>query len=134
MIFVDTGPLLARFLEKDQHHRQALATWNTVKNQSIGCVTSSFVIGEFVTLLSRRAGSAFATKCAKPIWNSPTFTILRPTQADEIEALDLMAQYHDQDFSFTDALSFVLMKQQHITSAFSFDNHFRTVGFSLWPE
>jgi predicted nucleic acid-binding protein len=39
----------------------------------------------------------------------------------------------DQDFSYTDAVSFVVMKQYGITEAFSFDKHFVTAGFTLIP-
>jgi len=40
----------------------------------------------------------------------------------------------DQDFSYTDAVSFVIMKKQKIKKAFSFDKHFQTMGFIGLPQ
>ncbi len=51
----------------------------------------------------------------------------------EETAESILRQYQDQDFSYTDAVSFVVMKQYGITEAFSFDKHFVTAGFTLIP-
>lgn len=46
---------------------------------------------------------------------------------------DILKIYHDQDFSYTDAISFAVIKQSEIAQAFSFDKHFVTAGFTLIP-
>jgi len=51
----------------------------------------------------------------------------------EDRAESILLQYQDQNFSYTDAVSFVVMKQYEITEAFSFDKHFVTAGFTLIP-
>jgi predicted nucleic acid-binding protein len=65
---------------------------------------------------------------------STALEILRPAREDEMAALDLFEKFADQEVSFTDCISFVLMRKHQIKRVFSFDRHFRHVGFILWPE
>jgi uncharacterized protein len=51
----------------------------------------------------------------------------------EKEAEETLRKFADQDFSYTDAVSFAIMKEQSIKKAFSFDKHFQTMGFSRVP-
>ena len=133
MIFIDTGALLARYLCKDQHHRSAVAVWKDLGSKRENCVTSNFVLDETFTLLGRRAGYSFAVQRAKNIYASKAFTIYRPDRDDEIKALQFFSKYADQQVSFTDCISFVLMKRGKINRVFSFDRHFELAGFHLIP-
>src|SRR5437879_4726000 len=108
MIFVDTGALLARYLQKDAHHSRAAALWKKVANQPL--FTSNHVIDEALTLLARRAGNHFAAERAENLYASQTLEILYSTREDELDAIRLLRKYSDQDVSFTDCVSFVLMK------------------------
>jgi predicted nucleic acid-binding protein len=51
----------------------------------------------------------------------------------EARAEETLAQYHDRDFSFVDAVSFAVMRQRGIAEAFAFDHLFLTAGFALMP-
>ena len=44
-----------------------------------------------------------------------------------------LRKYFDQDFSYTDSISFAIMKRYKIGNAFSFDKHFVTAGFVNIP-
>jgi predicted nucleic acid-binding protein len=133
VIFIDTGAFLARYLRKDQNHRSALAVWEKLGSKPEICVTSNFVLDETFTLLGRRAGYSFAVQRAKNIYASQAFTICRPDKEDEIKALQIFSKYADQHVSFTDCISFVLMKREKINRVFSFDRHFKLAGFHLIP-
>ena len=133
MIFIDTGAFLARFIRKDQHHRIAVAVWEELGSKRENCVTSNFVLDETFTLLGRRAGHGFAVQRAKNIYASQAFTICRPDKEDEIKALQFFSKYADQHVSFTDCISFVLMKRKKINRVFSFDKHFKLAGFHVIP-
>ncbi len=52
---------------------------------------------------------------------------------DEIEAIHLFRKFADQRVSFTDCISFVLMKRFRIRTAFTFDQHFARAGFEVIP-
>ena len=43
-------------------------------------------------------------------------------------------QNHDQAVSYTDCVSFVLMKREGLRNVFGFDGHFTAAGYRLWPE
>jgi len=45
-----------------------------------------------------------------------------------------MSKFADQGVSFTDCLSFRLMKRHRIRSVFGFDHHFTAAGFRVWPD
>lgn len=51
----------------------------------------------------------------------------------ERDAYEIVHRYADHPFSFVDATSFALMRQQRIQHAFAFDVHFRIAGFSRIP-
>jgi uncharacterized protein len=129
MIFIDTGALVARYVAADPHHAAAVKSWERLDAARDRCFTSSFVLDEVWTLLARRAGAAFAAERARRLYASPRFTILRPTQDDELDALGLLEKYADQAASYTDCISFILMRRAKIRRAFTFDAHFERAGF-----
>ena len=89
---------------------------------------------ELFTLLARRTTYRFAAERARNILDSTAIQILRPERKQEREAIELFAKYADQKVSFTDCVSFLLMKEAKIRQAFSFDRHFERAGFKLWSS
>jgi len=73
------------------------------------------------------------TEKAESIFASNALEILYSTREDELEALSLFGKYADQEVSFTDCVSFVLMKSRHIGIAFTFDRHFGLAGWRRIP-
>ena len=133
MIFIDTGAFLARHLPKDQYHRKAKNFWDSIRKKNETCVTCNFVLDETFTLLGRRAGYRFAAQRARNIYASDSLNILRPSREGELEAIDFFEKYSDQRLSFTDCVSFVLMKSKKIKRVFTFDQHFQLAGFQICP-
>ncbi len=133
MIFIDTGAFLARYLSHDQYHRSAVAVWEKLGSNNENCLTSNFVLDEMFTLLARRAGYDFAVQRAKNIYASQALNIFRSDKEDELNAINYFAKYADQHVSFTDCISFVLMRREKIRRVFSFDRHFEMAGFDLVP-
>ncbi len=132
MIFIDTGAFLGTYLEKDQYHHQALAGWQDLKDSTWRCFTSNFVLDETFTFLARRTSYQFAAGRARSLLTSNILEILRPDQEMELQALTTFEKFADQQVSFTDCVSFALMKSQRIHRAFAFDRHFALAGFELW--
>jgi uncharacterized protein len=132
VIFLDTGAFLGRYLPRDEYHEIAVAAWEELARTRWPLFTSNFVLDETLTLLGRRASYAFAAERGRHILASPTLEILRPDAADEEIALGLFTKLADQKVSFTDCVSFALMKRQRLDRAFSFDRHFAAAGFEQW--
>jgi predicted nucleic acid-binding protein len=57
--------------------------------------------------------------------------VLPSTRDDEIEAIRRMRKYADNEISFTDCISFAMMRRLRIRRAFTFDHHFRDAGFQI---
>ena len=133
MIFLDTGCFLGLYLKRDQYHQLAVAGWRELKASNMRCFTSSFVLDETLTFLARRSSYAFAAERARDLLASKVLEILRPDQEHELEALADFEKFADQRVSFTDCVSFALMRSRRIRRVFSFDRHFALAGFELWP-
>lgn len=116
----------------DQHHARAVAAWPELLRSKSRCYTSNFVLDETFTLLARRAGYDFAAQRARNILDSVALHILRPEAVDERQALAFFEKFADQKASFTDCVSFALMRRHRIGRAFSFDRHFEVAGFEIW--
>lgn len=132
MIFIDTGAFLGRYLPRDQHHSEAQKGWKRLEEAAVFIYTSNFILDEVFTLLARRASYAFASETAQIIYASNAFTILRPTEEHERGAIELFSKYADQKVSFTDCISFTLMKHHRLKKVFTFDAHFERAGFVIW--
>lgn len=133
MIFIDTGAFLARHVSHDQFHAKARRAWKDLEKAKSSLFTSSFVLDETFTLLARRTSYAFAADRAEAAYSSRVLTILRPGPDDELEALALFRKLGDQEVSFTDCVSFALMRRHRLSRAFTFDRHFAAAGFTIWP-
>jgi len=133
LIFIDTGAFLARYVKRDAYHKRACQAWRQLESEAPRLLTSSFVLDELFTLLGRRASYSFAAQRGRQLLASRRLEILRPGAENELAALRLFEKFADQQVSFTDCISFVLMSERRIRRAFSFDGHFSLAGFELWP-
>lgn len=132
-IFVDTGAFLAKEIQRDQHHSEAFENWGGLSQAADLLYTSEHCIDETATLLARRTNYAFAASWGADLLSSG-ITVLRADPADWESGFRLMRKFADQGVSFTDCLSFALMKRQHIHWVFGFDRHFSAAGFRLWSK
>ena len=126
MNFVDSGALLAVHLKNDQYHRAAIRSWRELAKPAI---SGDLVIAEFATILARRAGYRFAADAVEHVLTSANFEVVQTSRDDHFEALRWMRKFADQRISFTDCVSFAIMRRLRIRSAFTFDRHFRLAGF-----
>jgi len=132
-IFIDTGAYLAYYHKRDTHHKKSVDTWKNITQTPIMLVTTNHIIDEFATLLGRRKDYRYAAEKVRRIFNS-NCVIERTDEIDEKMALTLFEKYADQDISFTDCLSFIVMQQRNIQKVFTFDKHFEYAGFEVIPS
>jgi hypothetical protein len=133
VIFIDTGAFLARYVKHDQYHAEAFADWDQLARDGTRCFTSNLVLSETLTLLARRTDYRFAAERGRQLYSSSVLEILRPDINHEIAAIFLFEKYADQQVSFCDCDSFVLMRRLGIPDAFAFDDHFSMAGFNVRP-
>jgi len=133
-LFVDTGALVARVLPRDQHHRASKQGWETLQNVEARLYSSEDVLDEAVSLLARQKGPDFAARWGREHLASQEIQWLTASPEEWRGALQTLEQFSDQKLSFTDSISFALMRREDLETVFGFDHHFTLAGFELWPR
>ena len=92
-------------------------------------VTSNLVVAETYIMAREALGHDIAVG-----WlNSLDINLIFQTESDHELVSSLLRRYEDKNFSYTDALSFVLMERLGVGVAFTFDAHFRQYGLQVLP-
>ena len=112
----------------------AIQAWKVIENGSLKLYSSEHVFDETLSLLSRSASYNFAAEWGQSCFRSGEFEWLSTSDDDVELSLEFMRKYADQKVSFTDCISFALMRREGIRDVFSFDHHFQRAHFHLWPR
>jgi predicted nucleic acid-binding protein len=128
-VFVDASGFVAAVNRNDQQHVTARDTLRLLVEERRSLFTSNIIVAETHALLLRRVGR---DRAADWVRETPS-TVLFPDEDDHAQATELLARYADKDFSYADAVSFVLMERLGIATAFTFDEHFRQYGVATLP-
>ena len=128
-IFVDTSGFYALLIKGDDQHPAAKRVLSEARRRKRGFVTSDYVLDETATLLKARG---FVHLLAS------FFETLEASHACRIEWTDsdcfhesrlFFLKHADQAWSFTDCVSFRIMKQLRLRDALTKDAHFQEAGF-----
>lgn len=129
-IFIDTGAFLAKEIAGDQHHAAASRYWQELVQDRVALYSTEHVLDESATLLARRTSYAWAAAWGRDVLASGIrWLATRPEELPGV--LRLMEKLADQRVSFTDCVSFTVMKREGLRDAFGFDRHFTAAGFRL---
>jgi predicted nucleic acid-binding protein len=134
-IFFDSSALIAIFNERDDNHRIAVNFFHQLIENRDYLFTTDYILDETFTMLKLRAGHHVASSVAKDIIENEEFEIIfidKDTFDDAFK--NYFNKVGDQpDLSFTDCVSFAVMKSFRIDKGFSFDKHFRLFKFQRVP-
>lgn len=128
-IFVDTSALLSLFLVKDIDHEKADFAFNKYVKAGYRLITTDYVVDELLTLL----------RCREKVPVSRVIDYVQDvlvsniqlygvTQALFQDALEIMGKYKNHYFSFTDCISFQVMKDLKIKNVLTTDKDFEIAG------
>lgn len=127
-VFLDTSYFLALIRKKDSHHEAALSV---AANYTGSFVTTDLVLVEFANSLSQPPYRATATAVIEKIRTDGNIKV-QPFDSDGMEkALALYNDRPDKAWGLVDCFSFVVMKEERLKMALSFDEHFRQAGFEV---
>ena len=132
-IFVDTGAWVALADQDDTHHDNAIAIYPTLLKSSRYLITTNFVVAESYVIILNELGHRAAVRFLEGVNASPRIVKIFSNENIEREAEGILRRYDEQDFSYSDSVSFTIMNQQKIKKAFTFDKHFQTMGFIRIP-
>ncbi|HOU12079.1 MAG TPA: PIN domain-containing protein [Anaerolineae bacterium] len=132
-LFVDTGGWLGVLDPKDKYHPQAADFFRRALSAYNSLVTTNLVIAETYINIRRSSSHEKAIAFLDLIEKSGRIHCVWSDDELEMSAREVLRLYHDQDFSYTDAVSFAVMQRDGIRDVFAFDQHFRTMGFVVLP-
>lgn len=125
-IFIDTGFVIALINKRDRYHEQA----RTLADQFDGrpMLITDAILLEIGNALAR-GFKAEAVKIISDFLSSDEVKVVRlsPTLFDE--AFAVYKKYQDKEWGLVDCVSFVVMRQEKVSRALAFDQHFAQAGF-----
>lgn len=131
-ILIDTSALYALADPRDANHQEAVSCLELIAQYGLPIWVTSYTIAEtharILQGLGVNAGLTFLTN----IYDGG-LTVERPYESDEQRAVGYVNKFSSLTLSLFDALSFSVMTRLGIGKAFSFDAHFRILGFVLVP-
>lgn len=119
-LFVDTAAWIGLEVVNDEHHPAAEA-FRQGSGRAYRWVTTNWVLWEAVTWLRRRAGHASSVRFGERLLVSDKLEIVTVTPRLEMNAWEMFRGYQE-------------MNMLGLTTAFTFDEHFRQAGFRILPQ
>jgi hypothetical protein len=132
-LFVDTAGWMTCADAADPAHLRATQARDAALEAGSVLVTTDYVVDETLTLIRIRLG----LPCAQAWWGQVERSVrvrwewLDAARAER--ARTLFFQRREQDYSFTDCTSFVVMQELRLRQALTTDRHFRHFGFEVVP-
>jgi predicted nucleic acid-binding protein len=132
-LFVDSGGWLALANVDDRYHAVAAASYPAFLARYRRLLTTTLVVAETYVALRLALGHAAAVRFLDLLDASPRILRVPVDRRLESDAEMMLRKFHDQRFSYTDAVSFAVMRARGISDTFAFDQHFSTAGFVRVP-
>jgi hypothetical protein len=129
-VFLDTGFAIALASPRDHYHARAVQLADELKISGSTITTTRAVLLEIGAALAKVSYREAAVSIIEMLENDPDVKII-PWQEDLFaEAFELFRGRADKEWSLTDCMSFVVMRQCDIQAALAADIHFQQAGFT----
>ena len=128
-IFVDTSGFYALLVQRDDKHAEAARVLQSAGHEQRGFVTTDYVLDETATLLKARGLGHLLHDFFETVFTSAVCQV-EWTDAERFHAVkNFFLKHADQPWSYTDGLSFRVMKERRLRDALTKDVHFEQAGF-----
>jgi uncharacterized protein len=131
IVFADAVYWIALAHTKDQWHARSVSAGQSL--QGVEIVTTDEVLTEFLTFFSEhgRLLRTAAIRYVEGVLNDPNITVLPQTHQTFLLGVTFYKARPDKEYSLTDCVSMVAMRQEGIADVLSHDAHFSQEGFTL---
>jgi predicted nucleic acid-binding protein len=130
-VFVDTSGFYAMLVKRDNAHTNVSKLLKKAKRLKWRFVCTDYILDETATLLKARGLGYLLTDFFDSVLQSRVCRI----EWTDTERFHSTTAYFlktlDQGWSFTDCLSFVVMRELEIKDALTKDKHFLEAGFQV---
>jgi predicted nucleic acid-binding protein len=128
--FVDTSGFYALLVERDAEHRAASRILRVARDKRTRFVTTDYVLDETLTLLVARGLGHLVGTFLQATLRSAACHVEWTDQGRFSTTAEFLLKHADHRWSFTDCLSFVVMRSLRLRDALTRDRHFREAGFT----
>ena len=129
-VFVDTSGFYALLVRRDDRHEAASRFLREQARRKRRFVTTDYVLDETATLLKARGHGHLLAAFFDTVLSSVAATVVWTDAQTFQAACTFFLKHTDQTWSFTDCLSFCVMKRLRLRQALTKDAHFGAAGFS----
>ena len=129
-LFIDSGGFYVLISSQSESHETSIAVMEDAAKYRRRAITTDYIIDETATLLRARGLSKLLTEFFRLTEESKALAVEWTTPDRFASARKSMLKHLDQEFSFTDCVSFIVMKEFRLTDALATDDHFRIAGFN----
>jgi predicted nucleic acid-binding protein len=128
-VFLDSSGLFALLVHRDEHHRTAERIVQVARSEKRRLVTTDYVLDETATLLKARGLGHLVEPMFEHVLSSAACRTMWTDEGRFGVVRKFFAKHADQAWSFTDCLSFCVMKELRLREALATDVHFEQAGF-----
>lgn len=127
--FVDAWYFIARIEQRDAHHAAARSLGASISAGAM--ITHEGVLAEVLAYFADE-GSHARTLAAQGIRRAlAAIQVVSVDRSLFVRAVDLYEDRPDKEYSLTDCISMVIMRDRKIAAVLTNDHHFRQEGFTV---
>lgn len=130
-VFVDTSAFYALLDADDSNHKEARESWERLLRDTAVLLTTSYVLVETSALLQHRIGVPALRAFHQDV--VPVLTVQWLTERQHHAGVESVLTAGRKKLSLVDCVSFHVMRENGVHTAFCFDHHFREQGFQTLP-
>jgi predicted nucleic acid-binding protein len=132
-VFVDSSGWIAFVSARDRQHAAAERAVREAIRARMRLLTTNLVLAEVHRWLLFRAGPLAARTALERIERSGSLEVVFTSRDDHVAAHGWLGRLADQRVSYTDAVSFAVMRARRCEAALTFDRDFVVAGFRRLP-
>ncbi len=125
-VFADAFYFVGLINRADQHHAKVVAAARQLRGSIL---TTEWILAEFADALAESASRRLVPQLIRELEQDAKVKIVRTSTDLFRHGLALYEERPDKDWSLTDCISFVVMKDEDIREALTGDQHFEQAGF-----
>lgn len=130
-VFIDTSAFFALLDADDENHGASASAWRAMMASEEHLVTTNYVLVETFALLQSRLGLRAVREFQEDV--VPVLHVEFVTPETHRLGIAALLSASRRGLSFVDCVSFEVMRELGMKSAFTFDGQFHAYGFSAVP-
>ena len=128
VVFADAFYFVARLNRRDQHHERVVAFSREFRSHIL---TTDWVLMEVADALAKSECRTRIRDFLLHLRQSKGCEVVPATRETLDRALELFHKHADKEWTLTDCVSFVVMRERGVGSALTGDHHFEQAGFKV---